>query len=286
MEYWRSFLERRRNTMVTKENVKDFIKKNGLEDSIICFHSSLKSFGKVENGPHTIIDGFIESNCTLVCPSFYYDSAIFQNTVKYERNGMNYQEIENGLSDMTFKKVNYTESIEQIDKSMGVIPKTLLSCVNTCRTHNPMNSFCINGKYSEELLQRESLDNAYSVYKNIFSNTANANIILAGVDLTSCTPIHYAEELAGRKLFRRWAVYNNNIVEVEVGSCSEGFEKIRDFLKEIEIIDYIGESQIRIYSFKKFILETAKIIQEKPEITICKERCERCMDMYNGGRCS
>ena len=272
--------------MITKKDIIEFIKHNNIGQSVICLHSSLKSFGQVENGAATIIDGFIESNCTLVCPSFYYESATFPR-INYKNNGINYEKIETGLSDMTFQQVNYEESIDQIDKSMGIIPKYLLKYSETKRTKNPMNSFCINGQYSNDLITGESLDNAYSVYKNILkADKIKSYIVLAGVDFTSCTPLHFAEELAGRKLFRRWAIYNSETVEVEVGSCSDGFEKIRDHIRDIEVIDVIGSSTIRIYPFKEFIIRTSKIIQKEPSITICNDKCERCIDMFNGGRCS
>ena len=62
-----------------------FCERNGLEDSVVCLHSSFKSFGKVENGPNTIIDGFLDNHVTLLCPTFYYDGEIYPDEYNYKK---------------------------------------------------------------------------------------------------------------------------------------------------------------------------------------------------------
>jgi aminoglycoside 3-N-acetyltransferase len=265
--------------MVTKDDVIQFIKEKRLAKSIVCLHSSMKSFGQVKNGPHTVIDGFLQEGCTLVCPAFFYQSRTFPPKENYYTNGIDYSRIEQMVS------VSYNDDLNQIERSMGIIPETILTYKDAKRTRNPGNSFVIIGESAKNLLNNESLLNAYSVYKNIYNGEYNAFIIQAGVNFTSCTPIHFAEEVAGRKLFRRWAVYNHQIVEIEVGGCSDGFEKIREYTKDIEDVGLIGQSAIRTYPFNTFIDRVAKSIKEYPEITHCGlETCESCNDMIRGGR--
>jgi aminoglycoside 3-N-acetyltransferase len=181
--------------------------------------------------------------------------------------------------------VSYNDDYTQIDPSMGIIPRTILTYKDAKRTNNPGNSFVIIGDAANALLKNESLLDAYSVYKNIYNGNYKSFIMLAGVDFTSCTPIHYAEEISGRKLFRRWAVYNHKIVEIEEGSCSDGFENIREYTKEIENVALIGQSAIRTYPFNTFIDITSSAIKQNPKITHCGvENCERCNDMIQGGR--
>lgn len=265
--------------MVTENDVVHFIRENGLTNSVICLHSSLRSFGPTDNGPHTIIDAFLKERCTLVCPAFFYTSRTFPPRQNYRRNGIDYSKIEQMVS------VSYNDDCNQIEPSMGIIPRTMLSYENVKRTSNPGNSFVIIGEIADDLLKNESLLSAYSVYKNIYYGNHKAFVMLAGVNLTSCTPIHFAEEIAGRKLFRRWAVHNHQIVEIEEGSCSEGFENIRKYVQEIENVGSIGPSVIRTYQFNSFIDKASKAIMSHPEITHCSnENCERCKDMVLGGR--
>jgi aminoglycoside 3-N-acetyltransferase len=265
--------------MTTENDVIQFIKEKGLSNSIVCLHSSLRSFGQLDNGPHTIIDAFIKEKCTLVCPAFFYESRTFPPRENYRRNGINFTEIEKMVS------VSYNDDCNQIEPSMGIIPKTMLTYKNAKRTRNPGNSFVILGESANDILKDEALLNAYSVYKNIYNGNSKAFIMLAGVDFTSCTPIHFAEEVAGRKLFRRWAVYNHKIVEIEEGSCSDGFENIRKYTRVIENAGSIGQSAIRIYPFNLFIDKASKTIKNIPDVTHCDtENCERCNDMVHGGR--
>jgi len=265
--------------MVSKKDIISFIKNNNLDNSIICLHSSLKSIGKIEQGPNTIIDAFRNTNCTLVCPSFYYKSQTYPTHQNYKRNGIDYSNIDE------FHTVSFNDDPNQIETSMGIVPKSIMEYKEAVRTKNPVDSFVLLGDKSENLIQNQSLLDVYSVYKKIYKSKHNAYIMLAGVTFKSCTPIHFAEEKSGRKLFRRWAVYYHQIVEIEDGSCSDGFDNLREYTRSIETIGYIGKSEIRIYPFKEFVNIVAEIIHKKPQITHCNnENCDRCNDMILGGR--
>lgn len=275
--------------MTEKKDIREFIRRNNIENSVICLHSSLKAFGQVKNGANDVIDAFIDSGCTLVCPSFFYFSAAFPQA-EYRQNGMDYESVRNNSSGISFPGISYEERPEQIDKSMGIIPRTLLTYPQTLRTKNPMNSFCVHGPMAESLVNGKSANivrnvySAYPVYKNIFQNPAvKAFIVLAGVDFSSCTPIHFAEEVAGKKPFRRWAVFHSRIIETELGSCSDAFENLRPYLQNLEKTDTAGNAVMRIYPFNDFITKAAETIVQNPRLTMCSSNCGRCLDMSRGG---
>lgn len=267
------------HTVVTKRSVVEFIARNRLGESILCLHSSFRSFGEVEHGPKTIIDGFLEQGCTLVCPAFYDESHAPPPKQSYLQNGIDYSRF------AELPQNSFSADPDQVEKSMGIVTRTLLRYPNSQRTKNPSQSFVVIGSSAGALTRGQSLLKAYSVYKNIDRRKENSFILLAGVDLTACTPIHFAEERAGRTLFRRWAVDHGKTVEVEVGSCSDGFEKIRDFTRRLEHVDVLGNSPIRIYPFRQFIETVSEVIRAHPEVTHCgHEDCLRCQDMMKGGR--
>lgn len=60
--------------MLTADQISEFIQTNNLSGSVVCLHSAYKSFGGVDGGPETIIDGFLRNGCTMVCPAFFYES--------------------------------------------------------------------------------------------------------------------------------------------------------------------------------------------------------------------
>lgn len=106
-----------------------------------------------------------------------------------------------------------------------------------------------------------------------------------GVTLTSITPIHYAEELAGRSLLRRWAnTADKECVEVCVGSCSNGFENLAKVLAPISASKNVLGSIWTAYPLEALLEESTLAILSTPEITHCNdENCARCEDMTKGG---
>ena len=274
---------------VEKKDLDEFIHRNNLQGTIICLHSSLKSFGFVAGGANAVLDAFLECDCTLVCPAFYW-KGFLPPQKKYTQNGMDYESTQNASADIVFKPVSYEEKPEQIDVSMGIIPKTLLTYPQAIRTENPMNSFCVAGQLADKLVNGQtanivdSVYTAYTVYKNIYMDkNAKAFILLAGVDFTSCTPIHFAEEISGKKQFRRWGLYKSVIAETELGSCSEGFENLRPYMMNLEKTDIVGNSTMRFYPFNEFILQASQVIKENTTLTMCSPNCTRCVDMSCGG---
>jgi len=174
--------------MLHKKNVDDFIRRHSLGKAIICLHASFKSFGKVAAGPSLLIDAFLAADCTLLCPAFFYESETYCPGENYRTNGVDYATVG------TLPAVNYVDAAEQIDVSMGVVPRTILKYPSAQRTRNPLNSFTAIGSQAGSLLQDQHLLQVYSAYKAIYQNSLPAYIVLAGVDFSSCTPIHFAEE--------------------------------------------------------------------------------------------
>ncbi len=246
---------------------------------MVCLHTSYKSFGGAENGPNTIIDGFLSSSCTLICPTFFYHSETYPPDGNYLNNGIDYAR-------ETFPAPSSFEGRpDQIDRSMGIIPQTMLTYPGSKRTQHPLNSFVVLGKEADKLVEDQCILNVYSIYKTLYRNQTKAYVVLAGVGLTSCTPIHFAEEMSGRVLFRRWAIHNGMTVEAEVGSCSNGFENLADSTAGIEFGGVLGRSVIRAFNFHRFIDVVTQAIGNTPSITSCSDGdCPRCKDMQLGGR--
>lgn len=265
--------------MINKQDIGDFISRNSLQHGIICLHSSFKSLGPVFGGPETMVEAFLASGCTLLVPSFFYESSTYPINANYQNNGIAYDLID------VLKPTSYEDRPDQIDWSMGVIPRILVADTRSTRTRNPHDSFCVIGDKSKVISDGSSLLSVYSPYKNIMNGKLSAHVVLLGVDFTSCTPIHFAEEIAGRNLFRRWAIYHGNVVEVEVGSCSDGFEELRSYTSSIERIDLLGNSEVRIYPFEEFVNTISSVLKNSPSVAKCNDaNCLRCRDMESGGR--
>lgn len=263
--------------MLTRKDTADFLTENGYDNSIICLHSSYKSLGEVEGGPDAIIDGFLDAGCTVLVPAFYYLSVTAPTGRNYFRNGIDF-------TNRTFDPRPFTGAADQIEPTMGVIARKALARSETLRSTHPCNGFAALGKRAAELMEGQDFLNVYSSYKRIFESDSKAWIFMLGTTLTSCTPIHFAEERAGREPFRRWAVAGDKTVEVQTGSCSDGFANFENELVGMDERFSLGESVLRVFAFRTFVEAVTEIILTNPRITACDNpRCLRCPDMIAGG---
>ncbi|MFX0095973.1 MAG: AAC(3) family N-acetyltransferase [Candidatus Hodarchaeota archaeon] len=203
------------------KNIVDAIEEVGLSNKSLCLHSSLRSFGFVEGGAKTVVDALIKQNCTVVVPTFSYDFSIpppkditlpLQNALKPSE--LNY------TPKAGVNKV-YSPASNEIHKSMGIIPKYVLSIAGRMRGNHPLGSFTAIGSKAKEIIEKQTPDNVYDPLTELSKD--NGLLVLMGVDLTTATAIHYAEELAGRRMFIRWTndVFGSPIM-VKIGGCSYG----------------------------------------------------------------
>ena len=99
------------------------------------------------------------------------------------------------------------------------------------------------------------------------------------------TALHAAEEMAGRRLFRRWANGpDGEAVAVTVGGCSRGFGAFDEVLGEVERREHVGRSVWRVFPAESAIALATSAIQALPERTRCDlDQCVRCADAIAGG---
>lgn len=264
----------------TPAQLTEAIQSASLQKSIICLHSSLKSFGMLAGGPDTLIQAFLAADCTLLVPTFTYpcnappppNRHIPQNAYDYSQT-----------PDVAQSEVYDKDSL-MISREMGAIPARVLQTPGCVRGVHPLNSFAAIGPLAEALITQQTLFNVYGPFKAAYAHPP-AHLVMVGTLLTSATPIHFAEEKAGRRLFRRWAKNADGALdEVAVGSCSDGFENLTPAVSGIETRIHVGPSLWRIFPFKAFIDQVVAAITTDPQITHCADPyCSRCNDLISGG---
>ena len=260
------------------------IEKLGLQNKSVCIHSSMKSFGvKIECGIDGIINAFLNKSCTILTPTFSYDFEA-KPIEKYIPN-------QNGIGDGSyfFKRElptpkYFTPKTKDLStEDMGLFPKTVLENSKSIRGFHSLNSFTALGKNAKKLIEKQTNHNVYAPFEQLLED--DGYVLLMGVDLTSATIIHYAEMLAGRKLFVRWAYDKDlNTIPVLVGSCSEGFNKLQNVLDNYKKEIFIGKSRWICYKAREIVEICKQEIKKNPQITHCDdENCDRCNDMMLGG---
>lgn len=269
--------------MVDKKILLEAINRLGIDGKPVCIHSSLKSFGYVDGGAETIIQAFLDAGCTVLVPTFTYMYEVYPpQNMRPKRNGTgDYSYFEKRQYDPP--RIFTTESNDISREDMGTIPYTLLNMPSRKRGYNPLNSFAAIGDWAEDLVRNQSADRVYAPFEELCQR--DGYVVLMGVNLDRATIIHYAEQVAGRKLFIRWAKnLQGETFPVSVGSCSGGFESFSDLLKPIEKTITVGNSHWRCFPAKEMVDICSNAIKAKPDITRCSvPDCERCNDTIAGG---
>ena len=266
---------------VTSETIRTAIRELGLAGLPLEVHSSLSSFGRVEGGAGTVIDSLLAEGCTVVVPTFTSPAYLVEppETMRPDRNGIDYEAPDGraGGANRVF-----TAETNDVNSTMGAIPAEVLARPERIRGSHALCSFAALGPLADRVREQRPLD-VYAPLRILAAKDGWA--LLIGVDLRSLTLLHLAEEKAGRRLFRRWANGpDGKPMEVEVGSCSEGFLNFEPILAPLARETLVGESRWVAYPARETLALAAKTIRETPGITHCGDAdCLRCRDAVAGG---
>lgn len=250
--------------------------KLGLSHTPVIAHASLKAFGEVAGGAETLLRATLDSVWALVMPTFTYRTMITPETGP-ENNGLTY----GSERDLNRMAEPFTPDFPA-DRMMGVIPEALRRHPRARRTSHPILSFA--GVYADKFLAAQSLQNPLGIIGALAE--ADGWILLLGVDHTVNTSIHYAERLAGRKQFVRWALLPDRIIECPgFPGDSAGFDILApDLLGDTRQV-MIGQAVVRALPLRSLIKAVDARLKADPLALLCdRPDCERCNAVRENAR--
>ncbi|WP_394209319.1 AAC(3) family N-acetyltransferase [Enterovibrio calviensis] len=256
--------------------VKSAIQTLSLNNKVLFVHASIRSLGKLDGGAMALLNAFLDAGCTVIVPAFNYDTLCLPpKGVDYQQNGHRGQ--------WHFEPTEpFDVSSNHIEPSMGAFAAAVVNHPKRLRTDHPINSFAGVGPKAGAILAQQTDADVYGHYQG--SEVKDAIVLSIGVTPKSLTPIHCAEQQAGRRLFRRWALTaSRGEVEVCIGSCSNGFNQLEDALQPAATKIKVGLSDWTSYSLESLLENCTRAIIENPSITQCDIDCPRCQDMVSGG---
>jgi aminoglycoside 3-N-acetyltransferase len=243
----------------------------------VIAHGSFKSLGRVQGGPKVVIDALIKLSGSLVMPVFTYQSMVTplvgppNNAVDYEaeeRNRKKRESEKDYIGPVQFKPGM------PADKEMGILAETLRRHPAAKRSFHPILSFA--GVNADFALDRQTIYDPLAPIGALAEK--NGWVILIGVDHTVNTSIHYAEKLAGRRQFIRWALTSKRIVECPgFPGDSAGFQAIADYLENDVDSVTIGEARVEAIRLNRLIDKVKILIKQDPLALLCQRKdCARC----------
>lgn len=261
-------------------NVARAIKELNLGDKPVCVHASLRSFGCRVEG---LLETFLEAGCTVMAPTFsdMYEAPPVPELMPEQNGAGDYsyfreKEYENvGVYSPASNKLTVEE--------MGMFPQMVLEHADRVRGNNALNSFAAVGPLAKMLMDGQSNEDVYAPLRMLYE--LDGYVLLMGTDLCSATAIHYAEQLAGRAPFVRWAKgENGTTLAVRAGGCSDGFEKLSSALMPCENHTTVGSSCWRCYRVRDLVDVCVGAFLNDPQIAHCDDPdCCRCNDAAKGG---
>jgi aminoglycoside 3-N-acetyltransferase len=237
----------------------------------VIVHASLKSFGQVEGGAQTAVSTLTAVFPTVIAPTFTYKTMVFPLTGPKD-NGVIYGSLQNQNRMAEF----FTPKMPA-DSLMGIIPETLRKHPRAKRSGHPIQSFA--GINAGKILAAQTMADPLAPLGAL--EQADGWAVLMGVDHTVNTSIHYAEKLAGRKQFVRWALTPKGVVECPgFPGCSAGFQAIASEMERHTRRVKIGDALVQAVPLKMLFQVVVAQIKKDPLALLCQqEDCERCVEI-------
>ena len=249
-------------------DLKTGLSKLGLTKHLVIAHASLKAFGHIEGGAQTMLNALLDSVRGIIMPAFTY-RCMLNPDVGPPRNGINYGS-ENDLN----KMAEAFHPDMPADKTMGILPETLRKHPKAKRSSHPIQSFA--GIRADAIINSQRMYDPLALIGTLADH--DGWVLLLGVDQTVNTSIHYAEKLAGRLQFIRWALVQDRVLECPgFPGDSDGFNAITPFVEKYTRRVEIGNAPVQAIHLKSLIKVVTDQIKENPFALLCQRQdCERC----------
>jgi aminoglycoside 3-N-acetyltransferase len=259
--------------MLGYEELKSAFEQLGLVNKPVIAHASLQPFGYIHNGADAVLEALSDSVKSLIMPTFTYKTMVTPE-VGPPNNGLTY-----GMdSDLNKMAQSFTLDMPA-DPMMGILPETLRNHPFARRTSHPILSFAG--------LRADLILGAQTLYEPLAPINALADedgwVILMNVDHSVNTSIHYAEKLAGRKQFVRWALLGDRVVECpNFPGDSSGFNAIASYIQPDTRRVEMGNAFIQAVPLRRLLEAVQELIKTDPLALLCQRTdCERCNAIRN-----
>ncbi len=254
--------------MLSHSELKSGLKRLDLVRNYVIAHASLKAFDPIEGGAETLLNALLETTRGIIMPTFTYKTML-NPEVGPPNNGITY-----GTQGDLNKMAEPFYDDMPVDPMMGVLPEILRKHPKAKRTSHPIQSFA--GIGAEAVLNSQSIFNSLAPIGALADH--DGWVLLLGVDHRVNTSIHYAEKIAGRVQFIRWALTRDRVIECPgFPGDSEGFSAIAPDLEKYTRRAEVGGALVQAVHLKSLINVVVQKIKENPFALLCgRDDCERC----------
>ncbi len=248
----------------TVDQLAEHLAAAGIErDDNLILHSSLRSVGRTEDGPATVINAILTTigpTGTLMAPTFTYSLPAWKHDPFHHR---------------------YSPA------RTGAIPEYMRHRPDSIRSFHPTHSVAVIGRDAKQIADDHLAATPLGTASPFGKMAArNAKILMLGTRQDTNSSLHLCEVLADLPYIHvcftddvdfESAWYQNNDGEVvftriyEVPGCSRGFRAIETHLAQRNILQrvYIGDSTSQLLDLSALIEASREILTENPTLLLC-----------------
>ena len=255
--------------MISYHDITDALKHLGLERKTpLIAHINPSIRVHIKGGTASLMGALLSNIDNLMLPAFTFSTMVVpedgpeNNNLEYGKN-----------SDENLNAVIFSHSLPSETGNQAEID-VLKEYSGSYRSNHPIFSFY--GLGLDIALLDHSPQKPYQPIEKLMR--MGGWVGLFGVEADRNFSIHYAEYLAGRKQFLRWALTPNGITECpSFPGCSDGFHKLnyylQDELKEIAL----ENTTFYAVPLTTLINSAVALIKEDPFALLCNNlHCTRC----------
>jgi len=264
---------------VSREALVEGLRRLGLSGKPLAVHSSLRSFSHVEGGAGTVIRALQEVSSTLLMPGFQCAAKVLPPPEqRYRQNGCDYAV----HFDLDNRQRPFDVQAVPLHPKMGAVCQAFARQPGVVRSSHAWHSWLGTGVRALAWLADHPWETTNRPLESLAA--AGGFVLLLGVDLSSCTAVHVAEERAGRRSFIRWAMDSRGVVrEVATSGCAKGFNALDPHCRHLFRVERIGGCLAQAALIDELVDCLASVIRAEPELTRCSPDCLRCRDMILNG---
>ena len=255
--------------MITYRELVTAFRALGLDRSTpVIAHASLPAFGPVNGGVDTLLGAMLSSFDVLVMPVFTQRTTLIPEVGPPE-NGILY-----ASGRVSNAAAEFFRPDMPADRAAGALAESLRRLPQARRSSHPILSF--TGINADTILASQSLAGPLEPVHMLVEG--GGWVLLLGTDHIANTSLHFAEQLAGRKQFIRWALTPYGVVKCpNMPGCSQGFNAIAPRVRRVTRLVQTGETIVQAVPLTDLISIARSWIEADPLALLCEQPdCVTC----------
>jgi aminoglycoside 3-N-acetyltransferase len=234
----------------------------------VIVHASLSAFSEVHGGAETVVGAILATFNSVIMPVFTLKTMVIPETGP-ENNGVVY-----GSGKDANRMAEFFQPDMPADRLMGRVAEAFRQYPKAHRSSHPILSF--TGVNADQALEAQLIAEPLAPIRVLTEN--NGWVLLLGVGNSVNTSIHYAESLAGRKQFMRWALTQQGILECPgYPGCSDGFQALDLHLDGVTRRVVIGSAMVQAILLVDLVEIVKTWLAADHFMLLCqRSSCERC----------